>query len=68
MSIRVSSSPSLGDGTGGEQDKQSVWVAHGHDRYRSAWSRLSDAPGGATEAETGKPAKRSFDIDEERQR
>jgi hypothetical protein len=69
---RLSASPSVrrppaGNGTGGKQDEQSIWIAHRRESYWSAWRRLSDAPGGTAEAETGKPAKRSPGIDEERQ-
>jgi hypothetical protein len=56
-----------GNRIGGEQDEQPVRVAHGRYAYRSVRCRLSDAPRRASQAESGEPAQRRLDVDEERQ-
>src|ERR1700722_10387697 len=69
---RVSASPGIcssspGNRAGGEQDKHSVWVAHGRDSYLPVRCRLSDVQRGAAEAEAGEPIECRVDVNEERQ-
>jgi hypothetical protein len=65
--LPTSSSRSPGNRARGEQDEHSIWVANSRDGYLSVRSRLRDSPGGAAEAETGKPVECRLDVNEERQ-
>ena len=65
--LPASLSRSPGNRARGEQNEHSVWVANGRDSYLPVRCRLCDAPGGAAEAKTGKPAERRLDVSEERQ-
>jgi hypothetical protein len=65
--LPASSSHSPGNRARGEQNKHSIWVANGRDSYLPVRCRLSDAPGGAAEAKTGKPVECRLDVNEERQ-
>jgi hypothetical protein len=65
--LPASSSHSPGNRARGEQDKHSVWVAHGRDSYLPVRCRLGDEPGGSAEAKAGKPVECRLDVYEERQ-
>jgi hypothetical protein len=65
--LPASSSRSPGNRAGGEQNKHSVWVADGCDRYWSVRCRLGDTARGAAEAKAGKSAECHLDVNEERQ-
>jgi len=65
--LPASLSRSPGNRARGEQNEHSIWVANGRDSYLPVRCRLCDAPGGAAEAKTGKPAECRLDVNEERQ-